>query len=362
MLPTSSSFRLQERNVTPIEGTRQAPAHDKRRARLPLHQQFSTANDEYTLDVSEILSLHLSQHDPRREVGRPTDPSEIPRCIEFDPQAEINSRLDAIENGFRTLLKRREEREYERSSLYRERRREKQREEKEIEVMQRYPTLKRFTKDEATPLIDHSLAQNETENFIRQIPKYSPIKRQKETTLRPYRHPSRKERSPNILAKGAYAKAEEMEGRIRVSIKDDRLTSRVGSEKLQIGRKDKERARRKLSKLLAKTPRQESTTTFATDRPIVGNLFRGKSTMMGTNTVGEVSIEGGTFVVSDIPPEPSMQRPRDKDISKILLDIRRDREEVERERQDLQSLKETSDLSDSLKAFLREFNQEPDKK
>lgn len=357
-------------------------------ARIPLHQQAdvvlrqeSSSSSSSSLDVSEILSLHWSQHDPRAE-GRPTNALDIPRYIEYNVQEELNARLDAVEQGFKTLCQRLHKR-YETSSSLRQ---VTAAASPKIAVERRYPQLQQYTPEEVTPLLDYDEQRQrvkDTRDYIRPIPK----EEQPTTTTPKWRPRSLRtiqlqrqqelqaaaSRSPNISANEGLYQSSNLDGLIRVEIKDDRISSNFAGEASE---SSKHRASQRLGEMLSskRTPRQESQTTFATDQRVFGSLFTGKSSATtGTTTTNpaatkaktpgesqfEATVEGsGDKERAEIQPERSDSfRQKDATMKQVLEDVRRDQQEAERERQGLQQLKQGGgDLSDSLKAFLREFH------
>jgi len=324
--------------------------------RLPLHRQrvAFTERDNTDDEDSDYISFEFSQHDVRAE-GRPTNPSEIPRYIVFDARGEMNARLDAVEEGFRFLVKRQEERQA-------------QQQPQQIAVTKRYPKLQTFTSDEATPLIDHSPQQpqlSETQDFLKPIiPNESNhVQRDQQPanlkwTPRPWRQQQQsRRRAPTTQSLDATMR--QLERKLRISVKEDRIRSDVSEEPTR-RQEHKKRATKRLSELLAQqeAARQESQTTFATDQQVMGSLFTGKSNTTGTTT--SVSIphvqtiqEGEEFTVPQDLPVQSLQQ------QQVVLDddARRAQEMVEREIEELKELKDSGDLTDSLKAFLREFHQ-----
>ena len=325
-----------------VEADEEGPSsRNEQVRRLPLHQQHQTnQRNMVDDDISEELSLEFSQHDFRAE-GRPTIAAEIPRFIEFDTRGEANTRLNAIEEGFRSLLQRRQDR-FESSSRIRQGVSSKR-----IPVKQRYPKLHKYTPDEATPLIDHSSPQTmETRDFKQPyvMPNESNNNEQDEAprwTPRPF------PQMPRGATQSLNAKMKELEETFRISIKEDRIQSDRRQE-------EKQKASHRLSEMLAKqAQRQESQTTFATDQRVLGSLFTKQSSTTGASKPN-VETQSFNVVAAKSPPV------RDEEKRKVVQDIRQESEIAEQERQALQKLKESGNLSDSLKAFLREFHQPPE--
>lgn len=314
--------------------------------RLPLHQQQQQSEQTNGVDddVSEELSLEFSQHDYRAE-ARPTIAAEIPRFIEFDRRGEASARLNAIEEGFRSLLQRRQDK-FETSTTIRQGVSTKR-----IPVKQRYPKLHEYTPDEATPLIDHiSPKPMETRDFKQP---YADLNESNTTeqdeaprwTPRPF------PQMPPATTQSLNARMKELEDTFRISIKENRIQSDRRQEQ-------KQKASHRLSEMLAKqqAQRQESQTTFATDQRVMGSLFTKQSSATGTKLNMEAISSND---VAATKPSPSV---RDDEMKNVVQqqDIRGDQEIAEQERQALQKLKESGTLSDSLKAFLREFEQPPE--
>lgn len=244
------------------------------------HQQHPVVRDDDSFDeYGSIGSLQLSQHDYRAET-RPTDPRCIPRYIEFDASSKWTTRLNNVEQGFLFLLQKQSERNREGKPTT------------HIIVKERYPTLQRYTSDEALPLLQHSLngkQEAETRNFtelytipVQQrreaTPKWTPLASQQATT-------STLGETPTTMP--LIDRMKDLEAQLKVNLlKNAKLDE---SQALHTARQSKQRASRKLGEMLAKAaPRQESTTTFATDHPFMGSLFANSS-----NTALGVELETG---------------------------------------------------------------------
>lgn len=99
-----------------------------------------------------------------------------------------------------------------------------------------------------------------------------------------------------------------------------------------------------------------SSTSGATSVPIQQQQQKvlGEAHVNGEWRVVMSSSAGGAV---EQQSEETLQMPKDEILSNMAVQTRREDDTEERERQELHELKLTGDLSDSLKAFLREFHQ-----
>lgn len=370
-VPTSSLRRRGEGagEVRHYGGRESSSSIQEDEPRLPLHRQGNVSEDFFDDNNSDpdkydqrsarsggsISSIHLSQHDYRRE-GRPTNPHDVPRYIEFDASSQVNTRLDNIEQGFRSLLQRQESKPT-----------------TKIKVEKRYPKLQRYTSDEALPLIDHSPKGRkvETQNFT-QLYTVPPVQKKKagddeeEPKWTPRRNlPTRQaQQATTTPSTSLFDRMKELEDQLQIAKRDNNRVDKT--QRLQAARQLNKRASRRLGKMLANSSakRQESTTTFATDRPFLGSLFTGTTNTNTSNTdvfLGEVEVEGTAERIQITKSALSSFQRAESLTKRDGLEQKpqtiNEQEEIEKERAALQRLQESGDLSNSLKAFLKEFHE-----